>query len=69
VSEGAAEDAIRRAELLLERLEVTRAELDRISESGDPDAAIDVLAKLSQLSKEAASELERARRDADAEDV
>ncbi len=69
MSEGAPDDAVRRAELLLERLEETRAQLDRISESGDPDAAIDVLAKLSELSKEAAAELERARRDADAEDL
>ncbi len=52
---------------MLERLEETRAQLDSISESGDPDAAIDVLAKLSELSKEAAAELERARRDADAD--
>ena len=63
-----ADDAVSRAEELLERLEAVRAELETVSESGDSDAAIDVLAKLSQLARETAAELERARREADAAD-
>ena len=63
-----ADDAVSRAEELLERLEAVRAELETVSESGDSDAAIDVLGKLSQLARETAAELERARREADAAD-
>jgi hypothetical protein len=60
------EDSLRRAEELLARLESTRAELERIAESENPDAAIDVLNDLAQLAKEVETELARARRDPDA---
>ena len=60
------EDALRRAEELLERLEATRAELERIAESDDPDAAVDVLAELSEIAKAVDAELARARREAEA---
>ena len=61
------EQALRRAEELLERLERTRAELERAAEGDDPDAAIDVLAELADIAKQVEGELSRARREADAE--
>ena len=60
------EDALRRAEELLARLEATRAELERVAESDDPDAAVDVLAELSEIAKAVDAELARARREAEA---
>ena len=60
------EDALQRAESLLARLEETRAELERVSESDDADTAIDLLGKLSELAKEVEAELARAKREADA---
>jgi hypothetical protein len=60
------EDALQRAEELLARLEETRAELERVSESEDAESAIDLLGKLSELAKEVEAELSRARREADA---
>jgi hypothetical protein len=60
------EASLRRAEELLERLERTRAELERIAGADDPDAAIDVLAQLAEIAKEVEAELARARREADA---
>ena len=61
------EDALRRAEELLERLQATRAELERVSGGGDAEIAIDVLNELSQIAKDVEAELARARREADAE--
>jgi len=60
------EESLQRAEELLARLESTRAELERLAESENPDAAIDVLNDLAQLAKEVETELARARRNADA---
>lgn len=62
-----AEDSLRRAEELLDRLERTRAELEKVSESENPEAAIDVLTELAEIAKEVEAELTRARRDAEAE--
>jgi hypothetical protein len=62
-----AEDSLRRAEELLERLERTRAELETVSESENPEAAIDVLTELAEIAKEVESELTRARREAETE--
>ncbi len=62
-----AEDSLRRAEELLDRLERTRAELEKVAESESPEAAIDVLTELAEIAKEVEAELTRARRGAEAE--
>jgi hypothetical protein len=58
-----AEDSLKRAEELLEKLEAARA---RLETTEDPEAAIEVLAELSELAREVEVELTRAKRDADA---
>lgn len=58
-----AEDSLRRAEELLEKLEAART---RLESTEDPEAAIEVLAELSELAREVEVELTRAKRDADA---
>jgi hypothetical protein len=65
---GAAEDAIGRAERLLERLEAVRAELAQVSEQGDTDRAIELLAELQDIAKQTNAELEHGRREAEAAD-
>ena len=57
------EEALRRAEELLERLEAARA---RLEETQDPERAIEVLGELADLAREVEAELGRARREADA---
>jgi hypothetical protein len=57
-----AEDALRRAEELLDRLEQTRA---RLESTADPDQAIDVLSELAEIAKQVEAEIELARREAD----
>ena len=57
-----AEDALRRAEELLDRLEQTRA---RLEATADPDQAIDVLTELAEIAKQVEAEIEQARREAD----
>lgn len=57
-----AEDALRRAEELLDRLEQTRA---RLEVTADPDHAIDVLTELAEIAKQVEAEIELARREAD----
>ena len=54
------EDAVRRAEELLERLERSRAKLEQTQ---DAEVAIDVLAELAELAKQVEAEIERARRE------
>jgi hypothetical protein len=66
MSEGGTEDALRRAEELLERLDSTRAELERLADDEQADKAIEVLAELAELAKAVEQELARARREADA---
>ena len=61
-----AEEALTRAEELLERLKVTREELEKLASAGEPDAAIDVLTELAELAKEVEAELQKARARADA---
>ena len=61
-----AEEALTRAEELLERLKTTREELERLASAGEPDAAIDVLIELAELAKEVEAELQKARARADA---
>ena len=58
---SSAEDSLKRAEELLARLEQTR---ERLEAADDPDAAIDILAELSEIAKQVEAELEQARRDA-----
>jgi hypothetical protein len=58
-----AEDSLKRAEELLEKLEQARG---RLEASDDPDAAIEVLQELSELAREVEAELTRAKREADA---
>jgi hypothetical protein len=61
-----ADDALKRVEELHERLVATRAELDRLVDQDDPDAAVDVLTQLAELAKEVEAELRKARARADA---
>jgi poly(A) polymerase Pap1 len=58
-----AEDSLKRAEELLEKLEAARGKLEATE---DPDAAIQVLSELSELAREVEAELTRAKREADA---
>jgi poly(A) polymerase Pap1 len=58
-----AEDSLKRAEELLEKLEAARG---RLESTDDPDAAIEVLQELSELAREVEAELTRAKREADA---
>ena len=66
--EGAsAEEALVRAEQLLERLEATRA---RLEQTDDPETAIDVLGELAEIAKQIEREIGEAKRRAEAgEDV
>jgi hypothetical protein len=57
-----AEEALRRAEELLDRLERTRARLETTS---DPEQAIDVLGELAEIAKQVEAEIERARQEAE----
>jgi hypothetical protein len=59
-----AEDSLRRAEALMERLEQTRARLEATS---DPDTALEVLTELAQIAKDVEAALSQAKREADAE--
>ena len=61
-----ADEALTRAEELLERLRAARAELDRLAEQDDPDAAVDVLTELAELAREVEAALQEARARADA---
>jgi hypothetical protein len=58
-----AEDSLKRAEDLLEKLEAARS---RLEATDDPEAAIEVLGELSDLAREVEAELARAKREADA---
>jgi hypothetical protein len=62
-----AEESLERAEALLAQLDATRAELEALDEDDDPDKAIDILARLSELAKEVEAELARAKREAEAD--
>jgi len=55
------EEALKRAELLMSRLEEARARLEATT---DPQVAIDVLQELADLAREVEQELQRARDDA-----
>lgn len=59
-----AENSLRRAEELMERLEQTRAKLEATT---DPDTAIEVLSDLAQIAKEVQAALSEAKSEADAD--
>jgi hypothetical protein len=58
-----ADDALARAEELLERLNERREELERLAgaEEIDGEAAVDVIAELAELARQIEAELTRAR--------
>lgn len=62
-----AEDSLARAEELLARLEKARAELERLSQAEDAEKALDVLGELAGLSRAIEEELQRAKREAEAD--
>lgn len=61
-----AEEALGRAEELLERLKATRDELERLAAAEDTESAVEVLTELADLAKEVEAELGKARARADA---
>jgi hypothetical protein len=63
-----ADDALARAEELLEKLNERSAELERLAAEDDIDAdsAVDVIAELAELAKQIEAELAKARALADA---
>jgi hypothetical protein len=63
---GTADEALGRAEELLERLKATREELERLAAAEDAEAAVEVLTELADLAKEVEAELAKARARADA---
>lgn len=63
---GSADEALGRAEELLERLKATRDELERLAASEDAESAVEVLTELADLAKEVEAELAKARARADA---
>ena len=63
---GGADEALGRAEELLERLKATRNELERLAAEENAEAAVDVLTELAELAREVEAELAKARSRADA---
>ena len=61
-----ADEALARAEELLERLKATRDELERLAAAEDAESAVEVLTELADLAKEVEAELAKARSRADA---
>ena len=65
---NAVDEALARAEELLEKLNERREELERLAsaEDVDGDAAVDLIAELAELARQIETELTRARTLADA---
>ena len=63
---GSADEALGRAEELLERLKATRDELEKLAAAEDAESAVEVLTELAELAKEVEAELAKARSRADA---
>jgi hypothetical protein len=63
---GTADEALGRAEELLERLKATRDELEKLAAAEDAESAVEVLTELADLAKEVEAELAKARSRADA---
>lgn len=61
-----ADEALTKAEELLERLNATKAELDRMASGEDAEDAVAELAKLAEIAKEVEAELLKARQRGDA---
>jgi hypothetical protein len=61
------DDALTRAEQLLQRLESTRGELEKLSQTDDADRALEILSELADLSRQVEEELQRAKRQAEEE--
>ncbi|HUQ22638.1 MAG TPA: hypothetical protein VM049_06440 [Gaiellaceae bacterium] len=61
-----ADEALGRAEELLERLKATRDELERLAAAEDAESAVEVLTELADLAKQVEVELAKARSRADA---
>jgi hypothetical protein len=59
-----AEESLQRAESLLERLDEARA---RLETTQDPEAALQILGELSEIAKEVEAEIQRAKREAEAD--
>ena len=66
---SSADEALGRAEELLERLKATREELERLAAAEDAESAVEVLTELAELAKEVETELAKARARADAPDA
>jgi hypothetical protein len=64
-----ADEALTRAEELLNRVEAVRKELEELGEgeAGSPERAIELLGELSELAKAVEDELTRAQREAEAD--
>jgi len=58
---GSADEALGRAEELLERLKATRDELEKLAAAEDAESAVEVLTELADLAKEVEVELAKAR--------
>jgi hypothetical protein len=58
---GSADEALGRAEELLERLKATREELERLAAAENAEAAVEVLTELAELAKDVEAELGKAR--------
>ena len=63
---GSADEALARAEELLERLKAARDELERLAAAEDTESAVEVLTELADIAKEVEGELSKAKARADA---
>ena len=61
-----ANDSLVHAQELAERLRAKLDGLERLSEAGDVDAAVEDLAEIAEIAKEIEAEVQRARASADA---
>jgi hypothetical protein len=62
----ASNEALGRAQELLERLQAKLADLERGAETGETDGAVDDLTQIAEIAKEIETEVQRARQAADA---
>ena len=63
---SASNEALGRAQELLERLQSKLADLERGAETGETDGAVDDLTQIAEIAKEIETEVQRARQAADA---